>query len=179
MGLYLAVESSKPDIALVAKAKSYTMYQRDAGIWYVNFRADGQQFRVSTGQKSYELARGIVESFRGVTTEKDRFISAKHLQRMIERARYRNRNKGIPFALSTELLRKVAERCGGYCEVTGHALEDEGPFRPSLDRIEPALGYVEGNIRIVCLITNTAMLHYGEAAFLELAVTACKNRGLC
>lgn len=181
MGLYKAATSSSlaPTVALVARAKSYTLYERAGGLWYVNFRADGNQVRLSTGCRDFESAKGLVEGFRGVAAEAEsREVDDKHLYRMIERARYKHRNKGTPFGLSIGLLREVAARCGGRCEVTGHRLEDEGPFRPSLDRIVPALGYVPGNVRIVCLITNTGMLHYGEAAFGELAIAYCRNIGV-
>jgi hypothetical protein len=96
---------------------------------------------------------------------------------MIERARYRNRKKGVPFNITIDHLREVATRCNGYCEVTGKDLDDEGPFRPSLDRIDPKQGYVIGNVRIVCLVANTAMLHYGEQALLALAIAMCRSRG--
>ncbi len=163
---------------LIASAKSYTMYQRANGTWYVNFRAGGRQVRLSTGRNAYEEARALVETFRAAPVKDARPVDDKHLYRMIERARYKHRNKATPFGLTIGLLREIAGRCKGHCEVTGHALEDSGPFRPSLDRIVPELGYVPGNVRIVCLITNTGMLHYGEAAFAELAIAYCRNRGL-
>lgn len=180
MGLYkrVAIDGTQDSLNLVAGASSYTLYQRGS-TWYVNFRASGRQLRLSTGMSDLDEARALIESFRG-----DGFLSPfrrvddKHLYRMIERARYKHRNKQTPFALSISLLREVAERCRGYCEVTGHRLEDEGPFRPSLDRIVPALGYVPGNIRITCLIANTGMLHYGEAAFGEIAIAYCRRVGL-
>lgn len=148
-------------------------------MWYVNFVAHGRQVRVSTGCTDKESAQALVESYRGGDLAGPRFeVNPKHLIKMIERSRYRNRKKGVPFALTMGLMRELAERCGGYCEVSGHRLEDEGPFRPSLDRINPKVGYVPGNVRIVCLITNTAMLHYGEASFAELAISYCRRIGI-
>lgn len=162
---------------LLASVKTYTLYQRGPA-WYVNFRHDGTQYRLSTQETDIDLARAVVESFRNFAVPAAQRIPARHLERMMERARARAKKKGIPFELGRESMAALADRAEGRCEVTGHALEVEGPFRPSLDRIDCTLGYIPGNVRIVCLITNTAMLHYGEAAFLELAVTACKNRGL-
>jgi hypothetical protein len=180
MGLYQTVSSDTlPDaISRVALAKSYTLYSR-GGLWYVNFVADGRQSRLSTGLRDFAEARALVEELRRRWTPQAGVeVNAKHLARMIERARYKHRSKGVPFGLTMAHLREVAARCGGFCEVTGHRLEDSGPFRPSLDRITPSVGYVPGNVRIVCLITNTAMLHYGEAAFGELAIAYCRRIGV-
>jgi hypothetical protein len=165
-------------LPVVARAKKYTLIQRGP-VWYVNFRADGRQFRVSTGCCDESEARMLVEATRGRSAKGPNVrVNDKHLARMIERSRYRTRGSDIPFGLTMPLIRELVERCRGYCEVSGHPLEDDGPFRPSLDRIEPRDGYVRGNIRIVCLIANTAMLHYGEAALMELALSLCKHRGL-
>lgn len=165
------------ELSLIRDCKSYTMFQRGP-YWYVNFRRDGKQYRISLGLADYQQAVVVVETFRANTMRAPQLYRDEHLYRMIERARYRNRHKGIPFALSIDLLREVVARADGCCEVTGHRLEDAGPFRPSLDRIDPRLGYVPGNVRIVCLITNTAMLHYGEAAFGELAIAYCRRIGV-
>jgi hypothetical protein len=176
MGLYSAV-SDLPELALVREAKSYTLYER-GGVWYVNFRCAERQRRLSTGLRDEESARLAVEAHRRKDLGcESRQIDDAFLFRMIERARYRNKKKGVPFTITISDLREAAARCKGRCEVTGHPLEASGPFRPSLDRIEPGRGYVPGNVRIVCLITNTAMLHYGEAAFAEIAEAYCRITG--
>lgn len=181
MGLYEAssLRKASPLVPYVAEAKSYTIYERGP-VWYVGFSTpDRKQIRVSTGCSDAASAKALVESYRnrgncGPTIT----ISDKHIYRMIDRAKYRNRTKNIPVDLSIGLLKEVFARCNGYCEVTGHALHEDGPFRPSLDRIDPKLGYVPGNIRIVCLVTNTAMLHYGETAFAEIAIAYCRTAGI-
>lgn len=180
MGLYKAVSTlgGENPIRLVALARSYTLYERSGGPWYVNFRVGSKQYRLSTGQRDFDHAKAMVEGMRGLALPEACEVNDKHLYRMIERARYRNRRKGIPVAIGINDLRAIAKRCGGRCEVTGRRLEDSGPFRPSLDRIDPSLGYVPDNVRIVCLITNTAMLHYGESAFAELAIAYCRHHGL-
>jgi len=120
-----------------------------------------------------------VESYRGGPREGASIrVSDKHLYRMIERARLRAKKKNLPISIPIDELRKIVARCRGYCEVSGHALEDSGPFRPSLDRIDCSKGYTPDNVRITCLIANTAMLHYGESALAELAISYCRNRKL-
>lgn len=42
------------------------------------------------------------------------------------------------------------------------------PFSPSVDRIDCSIGYVPGNVRIVCLIVNFALSNFGDGAFHEM-----------
>lgn len=179
MGLYQSSAALDLEgLPRVAAAKTYTLYCR-SGLWYVNFRVQGRQSRISTGLRDYEQAVALVESFRARDVKMPGpAVNEQHLYRMIERARYKMRKKGVPMRLGINDLREIVARCNGCCEVTGRPLEDSGPFRPSLDRIEPKLGYVPGNVRIVCLVTNTAMLHYGEAAFAEIAIAYCRRIGV-
>ena len=183
MGLYEAVnlDVASPLVPCVANARTYTLYSRGKrGLWYVNFIYGGRQIRVSTGLTDGDSAKALIESYRnsGWQNAPLRKVSDKHLYRMIERCRYRNRRKQIPFSLGINDLKAIFERCRGYCEVTGRPLDEDGPFRPSLDRIDPKAGYTPGNVRIVCLVTNTAMLHYGEAAFGEIAIAYCQKMGI-
>lgn len=177
MGFYLSRSECNPGVALVAGAKSFKMYER-GGIWYVSFAHDGRQLRYSTGIKDFQEAKALVESMRPSGGGAAREVDDANLIRLLERMRGRAKKKGVPFSITREQARAAATACGGYCQVTGHVLEADGPFRPSIDRIDPSAGYVAGNIRIVCLIANTAMLHYGEAAFLEIAAAICKKNGL-
>jgi hypothetical protein len=50
---------------------------------------------------------------------------------------------------------------------------ERGPFGPSLDRIVPKLGYVTGNIRVVCNLANLAMHKWGEDPLREF-VNKCR-----
>lgn len=169
--------SLRAELSLIRNVKGYTMYRRGS-LWYVNFRAGDKQYRFSLGLADYEQARILVESYRSKGSALPQLYSDRHLFRMIERARYRNRKKGVPFAIGINHLRDIVAQAGGRCVVSGRPMEDAGPFQPSLDRINPAEGYVPGNIRIVCLIVNTAMLHYGETAFGEIAISYCRRLGL-
>lgn len=165
----------------VARAKSYFLYQREPdGIWYAGFRMEGerQYKRLSTRTRDRDEAERFVQGHLALTAKVDVDISGFGVERMVERARLRAKKKKLPFDLNVAAVRAAIERCGGRCEVSGHPLELNGPFRPSLDRIDAKGGYTAGNVRVVCLITNTAMLHYGREAFMELAEHACRKAGL-
>lgn len=164
-------------ISRVRDARTYTLIQRGP-VWYVNFRIDGRQHRISTMLSDFEAAKALVEAHRPFDLPEAVNRTPAEIERMMERARARARKRGLPFSLGRSDMQALIARCKGRCEVSGHPLEKTGPFRPSLDRIDCTKGYTPDNVRIVCLITNTAMLHYGEAAFLQLAAATCRNRNL-
>src|SRR5690349_4558962 len=74
----------------------------------------------------------------------------------------------------------VWERCEGRCAVSGRPFSDERigsgkakrAFAPSLDKIEPNLGYVRENVRLVCVAVNFAMNSWGKEVFLRVAEAA-------
>ena len=77
-----------------------------------------------------------------------------------KRAKDRAKNKGLMFELTKGF---VAMQLGlGYCSATNLKFDlsfDEtklNPLSPSLDRIDPTLGYTVQNTRVVCWIFNRA-----------------------
>lgn len=69
---------------------------------------------------------------------------------MLKDAKYRACQKDLPFSLSIEDLFIPAR-----CPVLGVPLRFRGgPHAPSLDRIVPELGYVPGNVLVVCQRVN-------------------------
>jgi hypothetical protein len=92
-------------------------------------------------------------------------------------ARERSRTKSVPCNIDDHLIDRLLVDQNWRCAVSGIPLKAprgyrEGyrkdPFGPSLDRIVPALGYVDGNLRIVCNIVNSAMNEWGLESLLEL-----------
>lgn len=63
-------------------------------------------------------------------------------------AKYRARRQGVPFSIGLSDIPPM----GTHCPLLGHPfaqLASGSPFAPSLDRINPRLGYVKGNVWIV------------------------------
>ena len=93
----------------------------------------------------------------------------------------KNRSKvgNLPFNLTKEYLRELWEEQDGRCTISGRKFELGRPAEnetvkanaPSLDRVEPKLGYVKGNVRFVCYQVNTSLNEYGLEAFVSL----CKD----
>jgi hypothetical protein len=102
------------------------------------------------------------------------YLKEKNTRRRMEKramclvaaARIRARKKGIVFSLGPGEVRVLQAMVDtGVCGISGVSLTLEGPrcaTSPSLDRIEPHLGYVAGNVRIVCHALNAGMGDWGE-----------------
>jgi hypothetical protein len=110
------------------------------------------------------------------------YLRAKSKQRRLEKramclvaaARVRARKKGIRFSLTSsdvQRLQDVIDR--GRCELTGVRFSlEQGrcATNPSLDRIIPSAGYVQGNVRVVCQAMNLGMGDWGENILLEIVM---------
>jgi hypothetical protein len=89
---------------------------------------------------------------------------------MLCSARRRARNVGVPFDLDDHkpgLLERVSMM---RCELSGIelAVGSNGIMwfnSPTLDRIEPAKGYVYSNVRIIAFCLNAAFSHWGQSNF--------------
>lgn len=86
-------------------------------------------------------------------------------------AKMRAEKKSLCFAISIDWLTARFEAQGGMCALTGIKLtfghvQGKGhrysPFSPSLDRINPRLGYTTRNTRLVCTAVNLALNSFGE-----------------
>ena len=93
---------------------------------------------------------------------RDRYPFRHSMSGAIHNARKKCAAKGIPFALTFEDARKLVEDSGGKCALSGIPFERppkpgcKGPMSPSLDRIKPELGYVNGNVRVILDCLNSA-----------------------
>ena len=99
---------------------------------------------------------------------------------LLNYARDRARRAGLPFELDREF---VAEKLlAGVCELSGLPLQREqpGPYRthpfaPSLDRVDPALGYTKANVRMVAFAVNRARSDWGDEVLLKIAAALVKH----
>lgn len=75
----------------------------------------------------------------------------ERLRRMITTCRERAKAKGVPFSLSVDDLTMPT-----VCPILGIELTPgvNGDACPSVDRIQPELGYVRGNVAIISVLAN-------------------------
>jgi len=91
---------------------------------------------------------------------KDRY-EKNPIPQMLSNAKIRAKQKNIDFNLTSEYLKKNFPK-DNKCPITGinfqfgYKNQDKksNDFAPSLDKIIPEKGYVEGNVIVVCNIAN-------------------------
>lgn len=85
-------------------------------------------------------------------------------------AKKRADEKGMPFDLTPEWYEAEFDK---GCAVTGLALDRNGsktPWTAHVDRIVPALGYIQTNCRLVCASYNLAKKHWRDEDVLKMAI---------
>lgn len=100
----------------------------------------------------------------GVSIDRPRFW--RYCQITAAASRCRAKKANIPHSISARDIDELIIKQQFACAVSGIPLKPSslpfgGPFAPSLDRIVPAVGYVLGNVRVVCQIVNVAMSDWG------------------
>lgn len=98
---------------------------------------------------------------------------AKRAMCLVAAARVRARRKSVSFELVDSDITRIQEIIDkGFCQLSGVAFTLEGPrsaTSPSLDRIDSRLGYVPGNVRVICYALNAALGNWGEGEFRRIA----------
>lgn len=91
--------------------------------------------------------------------------------------------RGMPFEITQADVDALAAEADGRCQITGIAFDylprdgkAKRPFAPSLDRIDPTVGYLPDNIRLVCVAVNLAMNEWGVEVLLEIGRALKKKR---
>jgi hypothetical protein len=138
------------------------------------------------GRKSYHKRRdGVLATKRAgyaANSEKFRALSAEYRKAkpwvsLIGKARRRATEKGLPFNLDSEW---GAASWTGRCAVTGALFQPERGrmWSASIDRIIPALGYVQANCRFVFWSVNCLKNDGSDSDMREIArLIAGASRG--
>jgi len=102
--------------------------------------------------------------------EKKRQLT-KRAQCLVSYARKRARDHGHAFNLDSFVSDIQARIDAGKCELTGIPFTLDCGKRwdsPSLDRIDPAKGYIMVNVRVILHAMNAALGNWGEATLLAM-----------
>lgn len=93
---------------------------------------------------------------------------------MLATAKFRAKRKGLPFNLTAEFLERVcALGVCAYCEVpVVHGGKGRHADSGELDRVDPALGYVKGNVVVACHSCNQYKSDLMPAQLRALALLA-------
>ena len=109
---------------------------------------------------------------------KDAYNIPKRISSLTSGAKQRAKSKSVPFNLDRDFMLEIWEEQRGCCALTGRPfnLSYEETLQkgwsvkdaPSIDRIEPSLGYTKGNVRFVTYQVNMAKGVYSDEDFLAL-----------
>lgn len=97
---------------------------------------------------------------------------------LLDAARYRSIQKGLPFDLDLSFLRELWDQSSGACSMTGIVfdltMKDKRrggwrSFSPCIDRRDSTQGYTRDNVRIICNEMNVALGNRGDAVFERIA----------
>ncbi|MFY8183530.1 MAG: hypothetical protein ACOVKL_04870 [Polynucleobacter sp.] len=105
------------------------------------------------------------------------------LKAMLTSARSGASQRNISFDLSIYQLVILANKAAGKCMFSGIPWDystqskktNKAIWKPSLDRIDASKGYEEGNVRLICIAANLALMDFGDDVFARLA-TAFVNK---
>ena len=112
------------------------------------------------------------------SSERARLTVDASLKKVLDNARQRAKENGVAFNLTKEYLRARLAAAEGRCELSGLPFNPQfdvygeyahNPYGVSIDRIVPALGYVEGNVRLILTSLNFAINQWGLDAYLRVA----------
>ena len=115
-------------------------------------------------------------------TRLDQYSSFKY---SLNKARSRSKSKSETTDLTLEYLKEIWETQKGLCSYTNIKMEmprssqDEdikkSPTKLSLDRIDPNIGYIKGNVEFVCYCVNVMKNDFSKDQMLHFIKLIIKN----
>lgn len=98
------------------------------------------------------------------------------LQKLSYMAKNRAKMKNLEYDIDGDYLYSLWIEGNGCCALTGQSFDltkwggkgQVNPQAPSVDRIEPKLGYVKGNVRLITYHMNIALSDFGTDEFERL-----------
>lgn len=108
----------------------------------------------------------------------------RRLTKLFHMARNRARTKELEFNITQEDIWNLWDKSDGCCALTGQKFDltkwggygQVNPRAPSIDRITPALGYVNGNVRLITYHMNIALTDFGVNEFETLISKYLENQ---
>lgn len=118
------------------------------------YKAQSPSSKIKNNQHQYTHRR----TYKGTTSNK--------LQSAKKNARYKN----LEFDLDIDYVRSLWEKQQGKCALSGVTLGfiGAGWSAASLDRIDPAKGYIKGNVQWVCWRVNDAKSNMSSEDFITM-----------
>ena len=146
-----------------------------------------------SGKADYKNNPNKLEKFREVNASRIKKYCGCRLDQYspfkyhANKARSRSKIKGYQTDLTTEYLKEVWDTQNGVCPYTGIKMEisrtsqDEDikktPIKASLDRIDPNIGYIKGNVEFVCYCVNVMKNDFTKNQMVDF-INQIKNKSI-
>jgi hypothetical protein len=133
----------------------------------------------------YDAAmRGEITPSRSIAESRRQAEFSSFCERTARKTASRAKERSLEYDLDAPYLSALLAGQKWRCAISGIELYGRPrdrrlgsePFAPGIDRIRPGLGYVRGNVRIVCNIANFAMNQWGEEVLWEFVRAMSKSR---
>ena len=105
----------------------------------------------------------------------------------LNKARSRSKSRGETTDLTLQYLKQIWENQNGLCPYTNIKMEmprssqDEdikkSPTKLSLDRIDPSIGYIKGNVEFVCYCVNVMKNDFTKNQMVDF-INQIKNKSI-
>ena len=151
-----------------ANARNREHYRKNADRLRESYREYSQMRR--------EIMKRSPDEWRRRAERPKRSPLYYEIGRKLANAKYRSKERGLPFDLDHEYLLGLYEKQEGRCALSGRELKLDAMSRAepdslSLDRVDNEGGYVRGNVRLVTWAVNLALQDWGTDRFVEM----CRN----
>jgi hypothetical protein len=101
-----------------------------------------------------------------VKWQNDNFIKCK-----VDQCKRRSKKKGFEFNITEDYILRMYKAQNYRCKLSGVKMPLEvGNYRGamSIDRIDPSIGYVKGNIQLLCAAVNRMKADLNQKEFIRL-----------
>jgi hypothetical protein len=159
--------------------------------WYARGQRELKRFEINLGTpdateaitRAQEIVPSYVKGTPALLLDGTGIPNDAYYNLMLKNAKSRAKQRGMEFTMTDEDWQQLVKKAGGRCELTGLvfslAKSKDGyraPFAPSTDRINCALGYIPGNVRLICVAMNYALSDWGSAVFESIAFAYASKR---
>jgi hypothetical protein len=134
------------------------------------------EFTTKHSHKRYCSRQCQIDNNARVLWDKTKLNPRDRCRKLLDQAKGRSKLKQLPFNLTVDFLYRLWTEQAGRCCISDIPFNLDYPEvprtprwdSPSLDRIDPSRGYVEGNIRLVLYQVNCGIGPYGLEQFQSL-----------
>jgi hypothetical protein len=162
------------------KAEYERRIKKKAVGFFCNLKCSGSFFNA----KHLEKYKGDYSHFKGYENNRlDKYSSFKYF---INKAKSRSKIKNQKTDLTLEYLKQLWDSQKETCPYTGMQMQlprttqDEDikktPTKASLDRIDPNIGYIKGNVEFVCYCVNVMKNDFAKEQMIDFINQIKRNQ---